>query len=309
MPRRFEFSDDGSRYHTLKYYNRRAFGRPVFKAAVDAGLTCPNIDGKRGRGGCIYCSGGSGCFTNPMITVSEQIRLETERIREKHPDAGIIAYFQAHSNTYGSLERLKQIYSQALECDICGISAATRADCIDREKAEYLASLPVPVTVELGLQTAHDSTARLINRGHSFAEFLAGYDLVKSCGLRICVHIINGLPGETAEMMLKTAEILGRLRPDGVKIHLLHVIKGTKMAEIYASGKYTPLEKREYIDIVVKQLELLPPETVIERLTGDGDKGTLLAPLWSADKRSVLGGIMKRQREFDSIQGLRFRGE
>lgn len=309
MPRRFEFSDDGSRYHTLKYHNRHAFGRPVFKAAVDAGFTCPNIDGKRGRGGCIYCSGGSGYFTNPAVTVSEQIRLETARIREKHPDAGIIAYFQAHSNTYGSPERLERVYAQALECDICGISAATRADCIDREKAEFLASLPVPVTVELGLQTAHDSTARFINRGHSFAEFLAGYYLVKSCGLRVCVHIINGLPGETAEMMLETAEILGRLRPDGVKIHLLHVIEETKLAEIYASGHYKPLEKQEYIDTVVKQLELLPPETVIERLTGDGDGGTLLAPLWSVDKRSVLGGIMKRQKELDSIQGLRFRGE
>lgn len=309
MPLCFEFSDDGSRFHTLKYHNQRTFGRPVFKAAVDAGFTCPNIDGKCGRGGCIYCSGGSGYFTRPALSVAEQIRLEAARIHEKHPDAGIIAYFQAHSNTYGSIERLRQVYSEALSCDICGISAATRADCIDPERAALLASLPVPVTVELGLQTAHDGTARLINRGHSFAEFLAGYNLVKQAGLRVCVHIINGLPGETAEMMLETAEILGKLRPDGVKIHLLHVIKGTKMAEIYTSGNYTPMEKQEYIDIVVKQLEFFPAETVIERLTGDGNKETLAAPLWSLDKRSVLGGIMKRQKELDSIQGLRFRGE
>lgn len=309
MPLRFEFSDDGSRFHTLKYHNRRRFGRPVFKAAVDAGFTCPNIDGSCGRGGCIYCSGGSGYFTRPALSVAEQIRLEAARIHEKHPDAGIIVYFQAHSNTYGSIERLRQVYSEALSCDICGISVATRADCIDRERAELLASLPVPVTVELGLQTAHDGTARLINRGHSFADFLRGYSIVKKAGLRVCIHIINGLPGETAEMMLETAEILGKLRPDGVKIHLLHVIKGTKMAEIYTAGDYTPLTSQEYIDIVVKQLELLPPETVIERLTGDGDKETLAAPLWSLDKRSVLGGIMKRQKELDSIQGLRFRGE
>lgn len=309
MPRHFEYSDDGSRYHTLKYHNLRAFGRQVYKAAVDAGFTCPNIDGSCGKGGCIYCSGGSGYFTRPALSVAEQIRQETARIREKHPEAGIIAYFQAHSNTYGSIDALQQAYSEALSCDICGISAATRADCIDRERAELLASLPLPVTVELGLQTAHDSTARLINRGHSFARFLEGFHLLKEAGLRVCVHIINGLPGETPEMMLETAETLGKLRPDGVKLHLLHVIKGTRLAEMYAAGEYAPMEKQEYIDIVVKQLELLPPETVIERLTGDGDGETLLAPLWSRDKRSVLGGIMKRQKELDSVQGLRFRGE
>lgn len=306
MPNRFEYSSDGSRYHTLKYHNLRVYGRPVYKAALDAGFTCPNIDGTRGRGGCIYCSGGSGYFTQPSLSVKEQLRRETERIRSAHPDAGIIAYFQAHSNTYAGIERLKQVYSEALDCDICGISVATRADCIDRERAEFLAGLPLPVTVELGLQTAHDTTAGLINRGHSFGEFLTGYDTVRQAGLRVCVHIINGLPGETPEMMLQTAEILGKLRPDGVKIHLLHVIKGTRLAEMYLAGKYTPLEMEQYIDITVKQLELLPPETVIERLTGDGDRETLIAPLWSLDKRAVLGGIMKRQKELDSVQGKVF---
>lgn len=309
MPPRFEFTNDGSRYHTLKYHNFVTYGRTVCKAAIDAGFTCPNIDGSCGRGGCIYCSGGSGYFTRPALSVSEQIRRETARIRASNPDAGIIAYFQAHSNTYSSLERLKQVYSEALSCDICGISTATRADCIDREKAEYLASLPVPVTVELGLQTAHDSTAQLINRGHSFADFLRGYNVVKQAGLRVCVHIINGLPTETPEMMLQTAEILGKLRPDGVKIHLMHVISGTKLAEMYLAGNYLPLEMQDYIDIVVKQLELLPPETVIERLTGDGNRDTLLAPQWSLNKRAVLGGIMKRQKQLDSVQGKNFRGE
>lgn len=306
MALRFEFSNDGSRYHTLKYHNLRTYGRPVYKAAVDAGFTCPNIDGAKGVGGCIYCSGGSGYFTRPALSVSEQIRQETARIRAAHPDAGIIAYFQAHSNTYGSLEHLKQVYSEALNSDICGIAAATRADCMDEEKAEFLAGLPLPVTIELGLQTVHDSTAEFINRGHSFGEFLEGYNTAKKAGLRVCVHIINGLPGETTEMMLETAEVLGKLRPDGVKIHLLHIISGTRLAELYFSGIYTPMEMQDYIDIVVRQLELLPAETVIERLTGDGSKDTLLAPLWSLDKRAVLGGIMKRQRELDSIQGKRF---
>ncbi len=308
MPRKFPYSSDGSRFHTLKFHNRQVYGRPVYKAAVDAGFTCPNIDGTCGRGGCIYCSGGSGYFTQPALTVTEQIQRETARIHAACPDAGVIAYFQAHSNTYASLERLKPVYYEALSCDICGIAAATRADCIDREKAEFLASLPVPVTVELGLQTAHDSTAELINRGHSFADFVEGFSTAKAAGLRVCVHIINGLPGEDEQMMLKTAELLGKLRPDGVKIHLLHVIKGTKLAEMYLAGNYTPLTMQEYINITVRQLELLPPETVIERLTGDGSRETLLAPLWSLDKRAVLGGIMKRQKELDSVQGMLFTG-
>lgn len=308
MPRKFPYSSDGSRFHTLKYHNRQVYGRPVYKAAVDAGFTCPNIDGTCGRGGCIYCSGGSGYFTQPALTVTEQIQRETARIRAACPDAGVIAYFQAHSNTYASLERLKPVYYEALSCDICGISAATRADCIDREKAEFLASLPVPVTVELGLQTAHDSTAELINRGHSFADFVEGFSTAKAAGLRVCVHIINGLPGEDEQMMMKTAELLGKLRPDGVKIHLLHVIKGTKLAEMFLAGNYTPLTMQEYIDITVRQLELLPQETVIERLTGDGSRETLLSPLWSLDKRAVLGGIMKRQKELDSVQGMLFTG-
>lgn len=308
MPRKFPYTDDGSRFHTLKYHNRRTYGRTVCKAAVDAGFTCPNIDGTCGTGGCIYCSGGSGYFTRPELSVSDQIQRETARIRSSRPDAGIIAYFQAHSNTYCGPEHLRQVCTEALSCDVCGISIATRADCIDREKAEYLASLPLPVTVELGLQTAHDSTAALINRGHCFADFLTGYDIVRAAGLRVCVHIINGLPGETTEMMLQTAEILGKMRPEGVKIHLLHVIKGTRLAEMYLAGNYNPLTMQQYIDITVKQLELLPPETVIERLTGDGDRETLLAPHWSLNKRAVLGGIMKRQKELDSIQGMLFGG-
>lgn len=245
MPKKFAFSDDGSRYHTLKYHNRRFWGRPVYKAVVDAGFTCPNIDGSCGVGGCVYCSGGSGYFTAPELSVREQIFLETERIHAVHPEAGIIAYFQAHTNTYGTLDRLREVYSEALECEICGISIATRADCLDRERAEFLASLGVPVTVELGLQTAHDSTARLINRGHDLARFTEGFNTARNAGLRICVHIINGLPGESTEMMLQTAEILGKMRPDGVKIHLLHVIKGTPLAGMYISGEYTPMERRK----------------------------------------------------------------
>ena len=303
----FIYSDDNKRYHTLSYHNKHTYGEKVHKAAIDAGLTCPNIDGSRGVGGCIYCSGGSGYFTaENTLSVTEQFNAERERIRKKHPEARIIAYFQAHTNTYASTDNLRTLFNEAITAGAQGLAIATRADCIDKECVQLIKSLPVPVTVELGLQTIHDSTAQLINRCHSFDEFLHGYSMLKEAGIRTCVHIINGLPSENEEMMLETAETLGKLHPDGVKIHLMHVIEGTRLAEIYKRGEYIPLEKQQYIDIVVKQLELLPPETVIERITGDGDKKTLLAPLWSTDKISVLGGIDKRMAELDTWQGKRF---
>lgn len=303
----FIYSDDNKRYHTLSYHNKHTYGEKVHKAAIDAGLTCPNIDGSRGVGGCIYCSGGSGYFTaENTLSVTAQFNAERERIRRKFPNARITAYFQAHSNTYAPTEKLKALFDEGISAGAQGIAIATRADCIDNERVEMIRSLPVPVTVELGLQTIHDSTARLINRCHSFEEFLCGYSMLKAAGIRVCVHIINGLPSETEEMMLTTAEVLGKLCPDGVKIHLMHVIEGTQLAEMYKRGEYVPLEKHQYIDIVIKQLELLPSETVIERITGDGDKKTLLAPLWSMDKISVLGGIDKRMAELSTWQGKRF---
>lgn len=301
----FEFSDDNKRYHTLSYHNRHTYGEKMFKAVLDCGFTCPNIDGSRGVGGCTYCDGGSGYFTSAG-SVTRQLEQEKERIYRKNPNAGIIAYFQAHTNTYAPAEQLRELYSQAVSFGVCGISVATRADCIDEEKCRLLSEQPVPVTVELGLQTVHDETARRINRCHDYAEFLKSYELLKSFGLRVCVHIINGLPDETDEMMLETAQELGRLCPDGVKIHLLHVIRGTRLAEDFLRGAYVPLEKERYVDIVVRQLELLPPETVIERITGDGDKKKLLAPLWSMDKISVLGAIDLLQKQRDSWQGKKF---
>lgn len=304
--RPFKFSDDNKRYHTLNYYNKTHFGRKIYKAVVDAGFTCPNMDGSKGRGGCIFCDGGSGYFTTGCISVTEQLKRERERISAKNPDAEIVAYFQAHTNTYADIDVLRRVYKEAEAFGVRSISIATRGDCITPEIITLFSELSVPVTVELGLQSVHDSTAAVINRGHTYAEFLQGYELLKQAGIRTCVHIINGLPGETSEMMQETAEKLGKLYPEGVKIHLLHVIKGAKLAKMYENGIYTPLTKEEYIDITVRQLELLPPETVIERITGDGDKSKLLAPLWSMDKISVLGGIDKAQAERDSWQGKRF---
>ncbi|MCH5324790.1 MAG: TIGR01212 family radical SAM protein [Eubacterium sp.] len=307
----FDFSDSNKRYHTLDYYNRHFYGEKVYKAAIDAGCTCPNRDGTKGKGGCIFCSGGSGYFTarpdNADLhgSVTRQLTAERDRIYRKHPDSGLIAYFQAGSNTYADAADIEEMLSAAADFGVKGISTATRADCLDKEKIALLRDYnkKLPLTVELGLQTAHDSTARQINRCHGYADFLRGYDVLKAAGIRVCVHIIDGLPGETRADMLATAETLGRLCPDAVKIHLLHVISGTPLAQMYEDGGYTPLTKEEYIDIVVSQLEYLPPQCVIERLTGDGDKRTLLAPLWSRDKISVLGGIDKLMSERDTYQG------
>lgn len=299
---KFPFSDDNKRYHTLAYHNRKTYGVRVCKATVDAGLTCPNIDGKRGFGGCAFCAQIPGCEQS----VKEQFEAEKTRIHAKFPDAKILLYYAAHSNTYCSAGHLSEMLRDVLDLDAFGVSIATRADCLDEKKTELLSCFPRPLTVELGLQTAHDSTAALVNRCHTFAEFLHGYELLKAHGIRVCVHIINGLPRESTEMMLETAQILGKLRPDGVKIHLLHILQGTNLCNMYKRGELTPLEKSEYIDIVARQLELFPPETVIERVTGDGDKRLLVAPLWSADKISVLGGLDKRLVELDTFQGRRF---
>lgn len=280
------------------------------KAVIDAGLTCPNIDGSRGRGGCIFCDGGSGYFTAPcFIPIAEQIQKERERIWKKDCGIGINAYFQAHTNTYCSPQWLDYLISEAISCEgVAAVSVATRPDCLDDEKIAVLKKYSelLPLSVELGLQTIHESTAVLINRCYSIAEFEASYFKLKVAGIRVCIHIIDGLPHEDRDMMIETASYLGQIRPDGVKIHLLHVIKGTKLAELYESGQYSPMEFKEYIDTVILQLERLSPETVIERITGDGDKDKLLAPIWSKDKIRVLGSIDKRIAELDTWQGRLF---
>lgn len=304
---RFQYTDDNKRYHTLYYHNEHTYGRRVVKAVIDAGFTCPNIDGTKSHGGCIFCDGGSGYFTaEPTVPISEQIKREKERILKKYPDALIIAYFQAHTNTYADIGTLEARYREAVDAGISGISIATRTDCIDRERIELIKSLGVPVTVELGLQSIYDKTTHDLNCCHSSSAFLSSMFLLRKYGVRTCVHIINGLPGEDREMMLKTATSLGKQRPDGVKIHLLHVINGTFLHNMYQRGEYTPMTKEDYIETVVQQLEYLPPETVIERLTGDGDKSKLIAPMWSADKISVLGGIDKRMAELDICQGDKY---
>lgn len=295
----FPYSNDNKRYRTLVYHNLQTYGGRVFKATVDAGLSCPNA------GGSVFCV--QNAFDTR--TIEDQFAAEKARILAKCPSAKILLYYGLRTNTNCSPERLSEMLCEAERLGAFAVSLATRPDCLDADKARILAECPLPLTVELGLQTIHDSTAAFINRGHTYADFLCGYELLKRHNIRACVHIINGLPNETREMMLDTARALGKLRPDGVKIHSMHVLRGTELYEMYQSGAYTPIEKDEYIDIVARQLELLPPETVIERVTGDGDKSLLAAPQWSRDKISVLGGIDKRLADLDTYQGRLFDNE
>lgn len=304
----FCYTLDNKRYHTLNYHLVNTFGEKVYKAVIDAGFTCPNIDGKCGFGGCSYCSDGSGEFTNDStLSVTEQLQAEYERISKKHPSPKLIAYFQAHTNTYAPIEVLRAKYDEALEFSrVVGLSVATRADCIDEGIADLLKEYAKKtyLTVELGLQTANDKTAENFNRGYDFSVFLRAYKLLKDRNIRVCVHIINGLYGETKDDMLNTAKTVGKLKPDAVKMHLLHIVRGTEYENLYNQDKLVPMTKYAYVDIVCRQLEVLPAETVIERITGDGGRETLIAPLWSLDKISVLGAIDKEMAARNTYQGI-----
>lgn len=303
----FKYTLDNKRYHTLNYYNRTNFGGKIYKASLNCGFTCPNLDGSRGTGGCIFCDGGSGYFTAPQLTAFRQLNSEIARLHKKFgTDVPVIAYFQANTNTYAPVEKLRELYYSVLECpQVRGLSIGTRADCLPDDVLDLLSELneKTALTVELGMQSMHESTIRLINRCCTHEEFVSGFNRLKSREIRTCLHIINGLPQETPDMMLETARETARLAPSAVKLQMLHVIKGTPLEKLYLSGDVKLLSREEYIDIIVRQLEVLPPEIVIERITGDGDKSRLIAPKWSADKIAVLGGIDKRLAELDTWQG------
>ena len=308
----YKNTDSNKRYYTYDYYLRRRFGAKVAKIPLDIGLTCPNIDGRCGVGGCIYCSGrGSGDFAeSPLLPIEEQYGLTREKLSSKWSTEHCIAYFQAHTNTYAPLEFLKDAFERALLLDgVVGINIATRADCLESDICEYLADLAdrTVLTVELGLQSSSDETAERINRGHTYADFLDGYRRLREASdkIEICVHIIFGLPGESREDMMKTVRDVAALAPDQVKIHLLHVLKNTEMARIYERGEYTPLEKDEYVALVADAIELLPPDTVVARLTGDGMADDLLAPDWSRKKVAVINDIDKLLYSRSSWQGMR----
>lgn len=299
------------RYNAQSEYLKSRFGKKTVKISLNGGFTCPNLDGTKGTGGCIYCSSkGSGDFGgNPSESISAQFTDIKSRLEQKWgSDLLYIPYFQANTNTYAPLKTLKRLYEEALlQKNAVGLAISTRPDCISEAVADYLAELSerTYLTVELGLQTVHDKTAALINRCHTYDDFLHGYRLLHSRGINVCVHIINGLPHETHEMMLETVREISKLDIHAVKIHLLHIIKGTVLAEMYERKDFRELEKDEYIEIVCNQLELIPKEVIIERLTGDGDRSTLLAPMWSTDKKSVLNGIDKEMRRRNTVQGAK----
>ena len=309
----FRFSDTNKRYHTYDYYLRCAFGVKCAKLPLDAGLSCPNIDGGCGSGGCIYCSArGSGDFApEARLSITEQIARQKELYAHKWDTSHCIAYFQAHTNTYAPCEHLRALYEEALGAEgIVGINIATRADCLPPDVLALLSELAerTVLTVELGLQSSNDQTAARIGRGHNFATFVQGYRALRAASdrIRIGVHLILGLPGEGEEEMRKTARDVAALHPNEVKLHLLHVLRGTPLARMYESGAYTPLSQEDYVRLVVETLELLPPDTVIGRLTGDGMGEELLAPLWSRRKIAVINDVDKLLFSSDRMQGDRY---
>ncbi len=311
MENPFRYSNTNKRYHTFTYFLEQKFGRKVAKISLDAGFTCPNIDGSKGVGGCIYCSArGSGDFAGDQsLSLREQFEQVRQVMNQKWPDAVYIPYFQAHTNTYAPLEVLKEKFEEALSFpDVMGLAIATRADCITDEIADYLGELAqrTYLEVELGLQSVHDVTGERINRCHSYADFLEGYQKLADRGINICVHIIDGLPGEDREMMLETARRLSHLKLHSIKIHLLHVLKGTVMEQQLAEGQFRLLTREEYVGIVCDQLELLPPQMVIQRVTGDGERESLVGPEWSLKKLCVMNEIDKELVRRNSFQGKNF---
>ena len=277
-------------YYSVNRYLRERFGEKVYKLALDGGMSCPNRDGTLGSGGCIFCSaGGSGDFAQGRCaTVAEQLERAKGRIRSKTGAEQFIAYFQSYTNTYAPVEYLETLFTEAIsEPSVAALSIGTRPDCLPDEVVQLLARLNrrKPVWVELGLQTIHADTARLIRRGYGLSVYEDAVARLKDAGLTVIVHVILGLPGETREQMLQTIDYLGGdHRPDGVKLQLLHVLEGTDLAQLWRAGQVPVMEREEYYDLLCDCLRRLPPDMVIHRLTGDGPKRILLAPLWTGVK-------------------------
>ena len=306
----FKYSDNNKRYHTLDYFYKHRFGGKIAKISLNAGFTCPNKDGTKGVGGCVYCSKlGSGDYAGkPNKTLTEQFFDVKEIMDKKWPNARFIGYFQANTNTYAPINVLKEKYEEILKLDgVVGLNIATRADSITEECLNYLEELNKRtfLNIELGLQTIHEKTNKLINRGEILEEFEIMIKKLRSRGINVIVHIINGLPLESKEMMLETVKYVNNLDIQGIKIHMLHVIKGTKLAEMYQKEPFHILTKKEYVDIICDQLELLRPEIVINRITGDPNPNELIEPKWLIKKFGVLNDIDKEMVKRDSYQGKR----
>lgn len=296
-------------YRSLNAYYREIFGKKAAKISLDGGFTCPNRDGTCGERGCLFCSaGGSGDFAeNAALSITEQIEKGKNQTAEKWKDPAYIAYFQAFTNTYAPVAELRQKYEEALSCDgVEGLSIATRADCLPEDVLDLLEELngKTKLWVELGLQTADEASARRIRRGYPCSVFeKAVRDLAKR-HIPVIVHVILGLPGEDRETVLKTIRFINSLPVQGIKLQLLHVLSDSDLAELYHTGSYMPLTKEAYIALLGDCIAHLREDIVIHRLTGDGDKNTLLAPLWSLRKRDVLNSIHKYLKETGIRQGM-----
>ena len=298
-------------YTALSPYLKRRFGCKVYKLSLSAGCTCPNRDGTLGACGCIFCSGSGEFAASGSASIPEQLEQAKYILGKKAQGAKFIAYFQDFTNTYGTVSRLEPLFLAAMEPDdVVALSIATRPDCLPEDILRMLARLRAqkPVFVELGLQTVHQASARYIRRGYPLSVFDDAVQKLHALEIEVIAHQILGLPGETAEMIVETTRHLGQLPVDGVKLHLLHVLRGTDLAAEYEAGRVKPLELDTYIDILEQCLAVLPPDVVIHRLTGDGAKRDLIAPLWSADKKRVLSAIQKRFEQDGVMQGSALRG-
>lgn len=306
-----DYINSQHRYYTLDYYYKQKYNSKVFKVALNGNFTCPNRDGTISKDGCIFCSAsGSGDFAGDK---NKPLKIQFEEIKEilhkKWKDAKYIVYFQANTNTYGPISKLKTLFNEAITLDqnIVGINIATRPDCISNETLDYLSELnkKIPVVIELGLQTIHESTAKLINRGYKLNVFVDTVKKLKDKNIEVVVHIINGLPHETKDMMLQTVKFLNDLEIDGIKIHSLFILKDTKLAKMYFNNEFTVQSLEDYVDVVTEQLALINENTVIHRINGDAPRDLLIEPQWSIKKLVVMNEIDKVMKQKNYNQGIK----
>ena len=300
----FKYTLDNKRYYTLNYANKMKYNTKVFKISLNAGFGCPN---KKNGKGCIYCYNGSG--ENRGMSLVEQFNKVKDTVSKKWPNSKYIGYFQADTNTYASLPILKRNYEEILGLpNVIGLNIATRCDCLPDDVLEYLEELnkKTNLVVELGLQTIHESTSKLINRGHTLKQFEESVNKLRKRNIHVVVHIINGLPYETKEMMLETVKYLSNLDIQGIKIHMLFILKDTELANLYEKEKFHILTKEEYVNIVCDELELLREDIVINRITGDPDKDLVIEPTWLIKKFGVLNEIDKEMARRNSYHGIKY---
>ena len=305
--------DTNKRYTQYSQHLKELFNCKVYKVTLDAGFSCPNRDGTISSGGCIFCEDG-GSFSQAhsgQLSINEQLDISIKKLKDRFGAEKFISYFQAYSNTYASVEKLKSLYDEAVSHpEVVGLSIGTRPDCVNEEKIRLISSYTENhrVWIEYGLQSIHNKTLKLINRGHSAEDFIKAYELTRKFGndIKICVHVILGIPGESKKEMLETAKVLADLGIDGIKIHLLCALKDTELEKMYNRGEFTPLSAEDYVDTVCDYLEILPKETVIHRLAGNGLKKILVAPKWLPEKFKVLNLIDRELQRRGTFQGSRF---